>query len=479
MEGKMEYINSLDSLLSAMLDYRDLILEIEFPIEDRDEYEYFYSLEKSIRNSLENISKEMHDLFLAVVAKINLAVESNDMNLWAEIDDELIDLYNNVYVQGEKRYFLTTYMTGNYDDIDYTGDCDFASVYANTPASIICDEFDDEIEFEYFTIELEHIAADIREYIDSAKSPVTKEELLRNVASCTNKAIRFAFESGEILNYRGAYYSANQIKISPATRNEIAELMKYIISDQRQHHIEDLYRKIINRFSEFLHNNYIMNANQLFSVVAYLYKEKFNFSWPFFTSKDKSINSEKQLIDSFMNGDEELSVDNLMLFAKEMGIVVPSILRLIKSLEGIAILKNKNEFVLVEDVNISASNILDIERAIQNELITKKCCAIRDLSCVPSFPDIELEWNEWLIFSVVSKWIVDLDVDTTSNQFKHSIPVVSLPGIKTSDYMDAIRERYTGQENGGGVFKAENLDRIDDLIADVLEDELIEIWEES
>jgi hypothetical protein len=122
---------------------------------------------------------------------------------------------------------------------------------------------------------------------------------------------------------------------------------------------------------------------------------------------------------------------------------------------------------------------LDIERAIQNELITKKCCAIRDLSCVPSFPDIELEWNEWLIFSVVSKWIVDLDVDTTSNQFKHSIPVVSLPGIKTSDYMDAIRERYTGQENGSGVFKAENLDRIDDLIADVLEDELIEIWEES
>ena len=475
----MKYINSIDSLLSAMLDYRDLVLELEFPIEDRDDYEYFYSLEKSIRVALKNISNEMYNLFLEVIGKRNLAVESQDVNLWAEIDDELIDLYNSIYVQGEKRYFFATYMTGIYEDIDYTGDCDFASIYANTPASIICDEFDDEIEFEYLTIELENIAVDIREYIDSATSPVTKEEILKNVEGCTSKAIRFAFESGEILNYRGAYYSPKQIKISLDTRNEIAKLVKYIISDQRQHHIEDLYRRIINRFSEFLHNNYIQNANQLFAVVAYLYKDEFNFSWPFFTSKDKIINSEKQLIDSFMNGDEELSVDNLMLFAKEMGIVVPSILRLIKSLEGTAILKNKNEFVLVEDVNISASNIFDIKESIRKELLAKKCCAIRDLSCVPNFPDIELEWNEWLIFSIVSKWIADLEVETTSNQFKYSIPVISLPGVKTSDYINAIREKYAGQETASDVFKAENLDNIDDLIADVLEDELIEIWEET
>ena len=90
-----------------------------------------------------------------------------------------------------------------------------------------------------------------------------------------------------------------------------------------------------------------------------------------------------------------------------------------------------------------------------------------------------MEWNEWLIFSIVSKWIADLEVETTSNQFKYSIPVISLPGVKTSDYINAIREKYAGQETGSDVFKAENLDNIDDLIADVLEDELIEIWEET
>lgn len=474
----MEYINNIDSLLSALLDYRDLVLELEFPIEDRDDCEYFYSLEKAIRVALKNVSDEMYNIFIAVISKRNLAVENNDMHLWSEIDDDLIDLYNDVYVHGEKRYFFATYMTDVYEDIDYTGDCDFASIYANSPASIICGEFDEEIEFEYLTIELEQIAVEIREYIYSATAPVTREEILRNVEGCTNKAIRFAFESGEILNYRGAYYSAKRITISPTTRNDMAELIKYIISDRRQHHIDDLYRRTKNKFQEFLNNNYISNANQLFAVVAYLYKDEFNFSWPFFTSKDKSIDSEKQLIDSFMNGEEELTVDNLILFAKEMGIVVPSILRLIKSLESIAILKNKNEFVLVEDVNISDSNISDIRVAIRKELLTKKCCAIRDLECVPKFPDIEIEWNEWLIFSVVSKWITDFVIETTSSQFKYSIPVISLSGINTSHYVETIREKYTGQENGGGVFKTENLDKIDDLIADVLEDELIEIWEE-
>ena len=161
-----------------------------------------------------------------------------------------------------------------------------------------------------------------------------------------------------------------------------------------------------------------------------------------------------------------------------MGIVVPSILRLIKSLEGIAILKNKNEFILLEDVNILPSNISEVKAEIRKELLTKKCSAIRDLTCIPRFPDIEMEWNEWLVFSVVSKWIPDLIVETTSNQYKYSIPVVSLSGVNTTDYIDSIKKKYVGQESNAGAIKAENLDRIDDLIADVLEDELIEIWEE-
>ena len=474
----MEYINNMDSLLSSLLDYRDLVLELEFPIEDRDDYEHFYSIEKAIRIALKNCSDEMYNAFTAIISKRNLAVESNDMHLWSEIDDAIIDLYNDVYVQGEKRYFFATYMTDIYEDIDYTGDCDFASIYANSPASIICGEFDEEIELEYSAIELEHIAIDIKEYIDNATAPVTREEVLRTVEGCTNKAIRYAFESGEILNYRGAYYSAKRIIISSESRQGVAGLIQNIISDQRQHHIDDLYRRTKNRYPEFLNDNYITNSNQLFSVVAYLYKDEFNFSWPFFTSKDKSIDSEKQLIDSFMNGEEELTVDNLVLFAKEMGIVVPSILRLIKSLEGIAILKNRNEFVLLEDINISSSNISKIKLELRKELLSKKCCAIRDLACVPSFPDVEMEWNEWLIFSLVSKWMPDLIVETTSNQFKYSVPVISLPGVKTASCIESIKKKYAGQESGGGKFKTENLDRIDDLIADVLEDELIEIWEE-
>ena len=255
-------------------------------------------------------------------------------------------------------------------------------------------------------------------------------------------------------------------------------LIQNILCDHRQHHIDDLYKRIKFKYSNFLSDNYITNSNQLFAVVAYLMKNDFNFSWPFFAEKCRSIDSEKQLIDSFMNDEEELTVDNLVLFAKEMGIVVPSILRLIKSLENIAILKNKNEFVLIEDIDIALSDISSVKVAIRKELLGKKCCAIRDLECIPNFPNIGIDWNEWLIYSVISKWIPDLSIDTTSNQFKHAIPIIALPGVNKSYYIDDIRKKYVGQAGNDLTLKADNLDKIDDLIADVLEDELIEIWED-
>lgn len=466
----------MDSLLESLLNYRDLILELEFPLVDEDDQECFYTLERTLQIAFKNLSEELLERFNSVTSDLRIAIGSDNIHAWENLDDELIDLYNYIQVLSEKNYFYATYLTGFYEDVDYKSDRDFVEYYANN--IITWEDCDEATAIEYSSIELEHIANEIRRFVNEASHPVSREDLMRNVEGCTNKVIRYALESGGILNYRGSYYAADKLNISASDKASLRKLMISTTYDFRQHHIEDLFRRVKCSYTYFLNSNYIRNANQLFAVVAYLYKGEFNFSWPFYADKNKTIEDQGQLIDSFIDSKEELTVDNLVSFAKEEGIVIPSILRLIKSIENTVLLKNKREFVLTRDIEVTSEAILTVTQMISSELKHKKCCAIRDLSSMPNFPKINISWNEWFIYSLIGKVGVGLVVDTTSSQFKHAIPIIALQGVNTGLFIDSIKKKYDGQVSNTAELCPENLDRIDDLLEDLMEEELIEALED-
>lgn len=76
-------------------------------------------------------------------------------------------------------------------------------------------------------------------------------------------------------------------------------------------------------------------------------------------------------------------------------------------------------------------------------------------------PEINVEWNTWLIYSVIKKWGVSLEVAASNNQFRHSYPLVAPKGRMDISQMDPSTGEHDGQ-----LVMADDLSKIDELIGD-------------
>lgn len=63
---------------------------------------------------------------------------------------------------------------------------------------------------------------------------------------------------------------------------------------------------------------------------------------------------------------------------------------------------------------------------------------IHQLRCIHSLPNINIEWNVWLVYSCVKKWGTKVEVAASVGQFRHAYPVVAPLGqldVTTLDEM--------------------------------------------
>ena len=386
----MELIYDFESLLNALLEYKDAILTQEYDIGDPYESEWFYSIEDSIRLALKKISDKLYLKFNAISSKISREIEYGNELIYEDIEDQLIFLYNKVYLLAEKNYFYAIYLCDVFERMDYKGDWELEEYYGQNIKEIPCGGIDEVLEFRNDPIELDRIVGEIKYFIDHSDAPVSKYDILQNVHGSNATSIKIVLENVDILSIKGMYYS-------------ISKLLK-----------------------------------------------------------------------DFIQCGKVLTVTNLVLHIKEIGMTIPSVLRLLKKLENNILLINKEEFAIIDDVEIPADAVSIISQKICNELANKKCCAIRDLFCIPYFPKIKTEWNEWLIYSVIGRCSNDLTVDTTSKKFRESIPIISLSGITTSDYIPEIVKKYKGTDHSKPEISIDDIDNIDDLIADCIEEDLPE-----
>ena len=83
-----------------------------------------------------------------------------------------------------------------------------------------------------------------------------------------------------------------------------------------------------------------------------------------------------------------------------------------------------------------------------------------------------------MVYSVLNKWGTLLSVAPSSNQFRLSIPLVAPKGkIDTEPYSDAYKD--ASQASAASYAAADDLDNIDDILAEMLGDELLEddVWD--
>lgn len=106
-----------------------------------------------------------------------------------------------------------------------------------------------------------------------------------------------------------------------------------------------------------------------------------------------------------------------------------------------------------------------VEAAILDEIT--ETVPIADLNCISSFPEINVPWNAWLIYSTLKRWSNKIDVAASNSHFRNAFPLVAPKNRMANSFSN-----FPALPHSGEIAKVDDLDIIDDLIEDYIAEEL-------
>ena len=369
-------------------------------------------------------------------------IESNDSPvlligmIFTEFEDELQEegIDNRYFLQGVLRELFGDRL---YFRRDYVSrDKDFTSIYS----SIIA-------------------------FIKQHQYPVKKEEIQARFKGITEIVIAFATSDSEILNYFGEYLHGSRLIIHEDERLYLLNYLNTCLSDDAAHHIKDIYPVLTEAKPEIFSRNAATDPYCVFSVLEYLFRDRFQFSRPYIAKNDVEIGRPIERLQERIYSEDEFMLNDISIFARDNHVQLYSMLDFINSLNDKYLMKNIDAIISIDKAGLNESLAQQIESIICEEVF--ETTPIRNLLCISKFPAINCDWSEWIIYSILFKWSNSLDVALSSSQLRQSIPLVAPRGkMDATAFKDVAATPVK--------VKIDNLDNIDDLISDLITEDMLE-----
>lgn len=304
---------------------------------------------------------------------------------------------------------------------------------------ILREEYENDLFFrrDYVSKDSENLSMyrDIQLFIKKSEYPVTKEQIREAYPGITEIMISIALADDDIINYFGSYVHGANLNLYADDKKYIDKVVSAIINDGTPHHCDEIFSIIQNGNQDMLNRLGIFYQYSLFSLLQYLYKDRYEFARPYIAAKGTNINKPIELLQEYVSANEVFEITELQGLAKEYHYFVYDILKFLNGWNDTHLLINKDEMAAIEYIGITSDIAYEVEQQILEEI--DDSALITNLKCIYNLPSICVPWNEWLIYSVINKWGKELEANTTSNQFRSSSPVVSKIGrFNREDYGD-------------------------------------------
>lgn len=301
-------------------------------------------------------------------------------------------------------------------------------------------------------------------FIRDSDYPVKKNELKMRFKGVTDIVISLATSDIDILNFFGEYLHGSKLIVRETEKEFLSSYLSSVLADGEPHHIKDVYAEIINARPELFSRNAVLASYSAFSVLEYLFRDQYQFSRPYIALNGVEIGRSSERLHELLYSMDRFSISTIKEFAAENHMQINVLIDYIDSINDKYLMVDSENVASIEEIGIDDSIAHKIETIICEEIDGSS--AIRNLTCIQRFPSIKMQWNEWLIYSVLKKWGTRLDVALSSSQLRQSIPIVSFIGN-----MDVSKFKTTTRQAS---VKIDNMDDIDDLLADILTDDLLE-----
>ncbi len=308
----------------------------------------------------------------------------------------------------------------------------------------------------------------IKDFIKTSKVPVTKKQIYDEFPGLTEIVLSFAVDDYKILNYFGSYLDSSYLKLEKYEKDLLKKTIDEMLSDDKAHHVKEIYEKFNNIMPEVFTRNGAMNHFCAYSIIKYLFINDYDFLRPYISKLDVEIERPSQRLHEMMSKKMNMSIGEIREFAKENYLQIYSMLDFLNSCNDEFLILDNDNIIKYDAAGIEENIALKVE-SIVYEAVTRTI-PIRDLNIWANLPTINVQWTDWLIYSVIKKWSNRLSVSVSDSQIKKAVPLISLLGDMDESLYKGIRPDDNAEPTA-----IDDMDNIDDLLGDILSD----MWEEN
>ena len=303
--------------------------------------------------------------------------------------------------------------------------------------------------------------SEIVQFIKKYDYPITKADVFNAFPGLTDIVFQIAITDNNVLNLYGKYLHASQLKVYDTDIEYFRDVIEMFLGKNSVCHYGDIYDYIERHNSDLLKRLYVTFPTSLFSVLEYLFVKEYQFKRPFIAKHNVEIGDPELQLKEIIVGRELISFAEITDFMKENRISVYSYLDYYNEFSKTHLIMDSEMLASIEYIGID-ENIANIVVSVLEKEVNDTT-PIRNLKCIYSFPKLNVPWSDWLIYSVVRKWSVNLEVGVSNSMFKYAVPLVSIKGQMDSTNFSNI------ENNNHVTYVIDDLDNIDELIEDLIE----------
>ena len=264
---------------------------------------------------------------------------------------------------------------------------------------------------------------EITKYISQSDGPVTKTQIREEFPGVTDIVISIAVQDENIISGFSIYMSKNFIANQSDNVGTLKSVISKMVEDGEIHKSEDLMSILSLMYPQIIEEFEIESRYTLFSIIEALFKDDFSLSRPFFALKGVEIGKQEERMRDYLEGKDEVDIDEFMEFARDNSFIVYSILNQLNAFNDTFLLKDKNTIINIDSTGLNKYKAEYVEEYIDEIIQDKEVLVLNNLN-YSLLPKINIQWNDWLVYSVINKWSDKYKVMMSSSQFRYSVPII-------------------------------------------------------
>ncbi len=309
------------------------------------------------------------------------------------------------------------------------------------------------------------VYTEVVNYIKNSPYQVSKQDIFNAFPGITEIVVNISVSDTDIINLFGNYMHSSRLKLSKNEIGYIEKITNKYVMGGRMCHCRNIYDFIMHENPTILTNNNIETPFSMFSLIELLFRDNYNFVRPFIAERGNIIDKPNDQLKEIILNSDIIEIYDILEFSRKWNFQINSILGFLNNCNDTHLLINDKEIASIEYIGIDKNYAKYIESLIIKEI--NGTVEISELSCINNLKEINVSWNEWLIYSILLKWSTLLEVASSSNQFRMAVPVVAPKGKLNQKNLNNI-----SKDSSGSFSQADDLEKIDDLIEDYILKEL-------